>query len=123
MSAIDKHVPGSFCWPELGTTDTAAAKTFYSRLFGWATEDLPMGEGITYTILKLEGRRVWSGPWTDRAERILGRKREVGIDFNGQVVGVDHHEVVAHPLHLGELEPHISAPAVSSSGAVTASSR
>jgi hypothetical protein len=58
MSAIDKHVPGSFCWPELGTTDPAAAKIFYSQLFGWTTEDLPMGEGITYTLLKLEGREL-----------------------------------------------------------------
>lgn len=27
--------PGTFCWDELHTNDTAAAKKFYSSLFGW----------------------------------------------------------------------------------------
>jgi len=31
-------VPGTFCWNELSTADTAAARTFYTRLFGWTTK-------------------------------------------------------------------------------------
>jgi len=58
MAAIEKHAPGEFCWPELGTTDTAGAKVFYGQLFGWTPEDLPIGEGMTYTMLKLEGREA-----------------------------------------------------------------
>ncbi len=34
MTAIEKHAPGDFCWIELATTDQAAAKQFYSTLFG-----------------------------------------------------------------------------------------
>ena len=33
------YTPGTFCWVELATNDTAAAKNFYSNLFGWDAED------------------------------------------------------------------------------------
>ena len=56
MSHIDSHPPGSFCWLELATTDQAAAKSFYSSLFGWTPSDRPMGPGEVYTIFKLDGR-------------------------------------------------------------------
>ena len=48
---------GSFCWLELGTTDRKAAKDFYTKVFGWAAEDLPMGPD-TYTIFRLDGNDV-----------------------------------------------------------------
>ena len=56
MPTIDRHKPGSFCWIELGTTDQAAAKTFYTSLFGWAFNEFPMGPGELYTIFNLGGR-------------------------------------------------------------------
>lgn len=31
----------AFCWYELATNDTAAAKSFYTNLFGWSTKDSP----------------------------------------------------------------------------------
>jgi predicted enzyme related to lactoylglutathione lyase len=37
---------------ELSTTDTAKAKTFYSQLFTWKLEDMPMGPGMTYTMIQ-----------------------------------------------------------------------
>lgn len=55
---VNKHIPGTFCWVELGTTDQAAAKTFYSTLFGWGIEDMPMGPDSYYTMLKLKGKDV-----------------------------------------------------------------
>ena len=33
--------PGAPCWYELGTTDAAKAKAFYSSLFGWTWKDSP----------------------------------------------------------------------------------
>ena len=45
-----KH--GAFSWFELRTTDPAAAKDFYIKLFGWDTEEMPMGD-MTYTIVKV----------------------------------------------------------------------
>jgi predicted enzyme related to lactoylglutathione lyase len=48
-----KH--GAFGWFELMTTDPEAAKKFYGELFGWETKDMPMGEGMTYTVLNVNG--------------------------------------------------------------------
>jgi predicted enzyme related to lactoylglutathione lyase len=49
---------GSFCWLELGTTDRERAKTFYTNLFGWTADDMPMGPGMVYTMFRLGGGDV-----------------------------------------------------------------
>ena len=48
----ERPVPktGHFGWNELVTTNVAAAKKFYSGLFGWKSE--PFGKGLEYTLLK-----------------------------------------------------------------------
>lgn len=56
MPTTTQHAPGTFCWPELATTDQAGAKAFYTRLFGWEFVDSEMGPGEFYTMLKLKGR-------------------------------------------------------------------
>ena len=43
---------GSFVWNELNTRDLAAAKAFYSEVFGWTPNDLDLG-GMQYTEWKL----------------------------------------------------------------------
>jgi len=50
-----KHEPGTFCWVELATSDGAAAKTFYTSLFGWTADDAPGGGGV-YTTLRKNGK-------------------------------------------------------------------
>ncbi|HKX28375.1 MAG TPA: VOC family protein [Blastocatellia bacterium] len=55
---ISKHTPGSFCWAELATTDQAAAKRFYSELFGWGFNDVPIGPDSVYTMLQLRGKEL-----------------------------------------------------------------
>jgi predicted enzyme related to lactoylglutathione lyase len=59
--------PGHFCWFENGTTDVAAAKEFYSALFGWSYDDRQMGPGGTYSMLLLNGKQV-GGLYTMDAE-------------------------------------------------------
>jgi predicted enzyme related to lactoylglutathione lyase len=49
--------PGTFCWMELMTTDTAKAGSFYTKLFGWTTEEMDMGEFV-YTIFKKNDEMV-----------------------------------------------------------------
>jgi hypothetical protein len=44
------HAPGTFCWPELTTTDQAGAEKFYGELFGWTLARTPMGPDAHYTI-------------------------------------------------------------------------
>jgi predicted enzyme related to lactoylglutathione lyase len=41
-----------FVHVELNTTDPGKAKAFYSKLFTWTMEDMPMGPGMTYTMIK-----------------------------------------------------------------------
>jgi predicted enzyme related to lactoylglutathione lyase len=57
QAAVD-YKPGTFCWVELGTIDGEAAKKFYTGLFGWDSTDSPIGPGMVYTMLKLEGKDV-----------------------------------------------------------------
>lgn len=60
MTEVDRHEPGSFSWAELATSDPKAAKSFYTRLFGWSYEDSPMGPGPddVYTQFQIGGRNV-----------------------------------------------------------------
>jgi predicted enzyme related to lactoylglutathione lyase len=50
MPTVTTHAPGTFCWPELSTSDPIAAKKFYSGLFGWQIKDQDMGPQGVYTI-------------------------------------------------------------------------
>ena len=48
--------PGAFCWSELYTKDLAAAKKFYTGLFGWKAETHE--GGMAYTEWKVGDRTV-----------------------------------------------------------------
>ena len=61
MPNIEKHAPGAFCWAELATTDQNAAINFYSKIFGWSANNMPMGPNDFYTIFRLEGRDAAAG--------------------------------------------------------------
>jgi predicted enzyme related to lactoylglutathione lyase len=52
------YEPGTFCWVELATKDGAAAKTFYTSLFGWVVDDMPIPDGSTFTMLQKNGKQV-----------------------------------------------------------------
>ena len=52
------YLPGTFCWTDLTTTDQAAAKAFYVGLFGWEFEDMPVGEGVVYSMMRVDGKDV-----------------------------------------------------------------
>jgi predicted enzyme related to lactoylglutathione lyase len=68
MPRIDQHPPGSFCWFELATTDQAAAKQFYTRLFGWEVADFPIGPSEQYSIFRRGGRDT-AAAYTMREEQ------------------------------------------------------
>ena len=58
MTTTATHAPGTFSWADLGTPDPAAAKRFYTRLFGWSFEDRPISDGESYTIFDVGGKSV-----------------------------------------------------------------
>jgi len=58
MPVMETYAPGTFCWADLGSPDAAAAKRFYTALFGLTAEDRPMGPDAFYTMLTVDGRSV-----------------------------------------------------------------
>jgi len=48
---VNEH--GTLTWNELHTRDRDRAKDFYSKVFGWYSSDVDMGQGFTYTVVKL----------------------------------------------------------------------
>lgn len=59
MGARTEYAPGTFCWTDLGTTDVDGAKAFYTGLFGWEADDMPVGDGdFTYTMFRLGDKYV-----------------------------------------------------------------
>jgi uncharacterized protein len=58
MGERTSYPPGTFSWVDLQTSDPAAAKAFYSALFGWDYEDIPIGDGAAYSMAKLQDHSV-----------------------------------------------------------------
>ncbi|MGN9843343.1 VOC family protein [Nonomuraea sp. H19] len=46
--------PGSLGWVELYAPDPAAARGFYTAVFGWSVEDMPMGD-TSYSVISPAG--------------------------------------------------------------------
>ncbi|HEX7138776.1 MAG TPA: VOC family protein [Vicinamibacterales bacterium] len=47
--------PGALCWTELTTSDTKAAETFYTQLFGWVPKHSAPGSLMEYTEFSVGG--------------------------------------------------------------------
>lgn len=58
MPERTKYPNGTFCWPELATTDGEGAKKFYGAVFGWDLHDDPIGPDAIYTTALLSGKNV-----------------------------------------------------------------
>ncbi len=58
MTTLTRYAPGTPSWYELNTSDGKAAKDFYNNLFGWTSEDNPVGESMIYTMHQLGDRKV-----------------------------------------------------------------
>ncbi len=58
MANFDKHATGTFCWPELCTSNWKEGKAFYTQLFDWGADDQPIGEDIFYTMLQHQGADI-----------------------------------------------------------------
>jgi predicted enzyme related to lactoylglutathione lyase len=67
MAEYSSHAPGTFCWPELATTDQKSAVSFYRSLFGWEVNEQPIGPTETYSIFQIRGKDVGAA-YTMRAE-------------------------------------------------------
>jgi predicted enzyme related to lactoylglutathione lyase len=58
MHIVKGYPDGVFSWVDLSTTDTERAKAFYTGLFGWEYEDMPLGDFGFYTMYQIDGYNV-----------------------------------------------------------------
>src|SRR3954469_5198078 len=103
MGERTQYTPGTFSWADVTTTDQAAAKEFYSGLFGWEAEDMPVGDGIAYSMMKLGGRNVAAiSPQPEQ-------QREAGVPpmWNSYVTVESADDAAAK---AGELGATVNAP-------------
>jgi predicted enzyme related to lactoylglutathione lyase len=66
------YAPGTFCWPELTSTDQGAAEKFYTALFGWTIKETPMGPDSHYTIFLKDGQDVSALAQMDKEQEKRG---------------------------------------------------
>jgi predicted enzyme related to lactoylglutathione lyase len=84
---------GTFVWDELLTTDVDDAKRFYGEVFGWTSEDKPMGPA-TYTIFKRAGDTDVGG--------LMQRPREdIPVHWTTYIATQDADATVARAKELG----------------------
>jgi uncharacterized protein len=72
MGTRTKYTPGTFSWTDLTTTDQDAAKQFYTALFGWTAEDLPVGPDMVYSMMNIGEHRVAAISPQPEAQREAG---------------------------------------------------
>jgi predicted enzyme related to lactoylglutathione lyase len=104
MGERTQYTPGTFSWADVTTTDQAGAKEFYSGLFGWEAEDMPVGDGIYYSMMKLDGRSVAAISPQPQQQREAG----VPPTWNSYVT-VESADAAAE--RAGELGATVHAPA------------
>jgi predicted enzyme related to lactoylglutathione lyase len=72
MGERTKYTPGTFCWADLASKDQAASKAFYTELFGWDVEDMPVGDGVFYSMMSVGGKPVAAVGPQPQAQRDAG---------------------------------------------------
>jgi len=97
MSTLASTVPGTFCWPELTTTDQKAAVAFYRGIFGWDVSESPMGPGEVYSMFTLRGQEVGAA-CTLRPEQ---RQQGVPPHWGSYISVTNADESVARAKSLG----------------------
>jgi predicted enzyme related to lactoylglutathione lyase len=97
MAEYSSHAPGTFCWPELATTDQKSAVSFYRSLFGWDVNEQPIGPTETYSIFQLRGKDVGAA-YTMRAEE---RQHGAPPHWNAYVTVANADEAANRAKALG----------------------
>jgi uncharacterized protein len=103
VAEFTSHVPGTFSWPELSTTDQKAGSAFYSALFGWEINDIPMGPAGSYTMFQIRGKEVAAAAAQQPDEKKMG----VPSHWNNYVTvkNVDETTKLAQSLGATVLAP------------------
>ncbi len=145
MGERTKYPPGTFSWTDLTTTDQDAAKKFYGELFGWTAVDNPVGEGVVYSMMEIDGKPVagisaqpqqqadagvpplWNSYVTvESADAAADRAQKLGATVHApafDVMDVGRMAVIADPqgafFMVWEPKQHIGASLVNQRGVLT----
>jgi len=58
VAEFSSHIPGTFSWVELATTNQKAGVAFYRALFGWDVNEQSIGPNEVYSMFLLRGKEV-----------------------------------------------------------------
>jgi predicted enzyme related to lactoylglutathione lyase len=138
MGERTSYPSGTFSWAELATSDTDAAKSFYTAIFGWEYDDRPVPDGGVYSMARRDGKDVaavfgadqpphWNCYVTvETADAAVARAAELGGTVVAEpfdVLAVGRMAVIADPggaaLCLWEPRDNIGAALVNAPGAMT----
>ena len=73
MGERTSHAPGTFSWVDLVHDATRPARSASTAaLFGWDFDDLPVGDGVVYTMCLLDGKAVCAISAQQEQERSQG---------------------------------------------------
>lgn len=107
---VSKHIPGTFCWVELGTSDQEAAKKFYGEIFGWGVNDVPMGPDGVYTMFQLKGKDVAAAYTQGKEETSVGIPPNWGLyicvenaDESAKAITAAGGTVMAGPFDVSDV--------------------
>ncbi|MYR07973.1 hypothetical protein GTV32_17455 [Gordonia sp. SID5947] len=138
------HPVGDFCFAELSSSDQEGSISFYSNLFGWERRDDPIGDGVVFSDMFVDGRQVCEITPQDPAARAAGERPQwncyIAVDsaddsasrathFGGTVAvsprdvpGAGRLAVIADPqgasFRVWEARGHIGASLLDHPGAI-----
>lgn len=144
MAERTKYSPGTFSWIDLATPDQDGAKQFYGQLFGWTAVDNPVGEGMVYSMMQIDGKDVagigpqpeqqreagvpplWNSYVTvESADAAADKARKLGAELHApafDVMDVGRMAVIADPagayFMVWEPKQHIGSSLVNAPGAL-----
>lgn len=97
MGERTQYPPGTFSWTDLSTTDPDAARAFYAALFGWEADDMPAGEGVVYSMMRVGDKHVAAIAAQPDAQR------EAGVPplWNSYVTVASADDAAARAAELG----------------------
>ena len=97
MAEFTSHIPGTFSWVELATTDQKAGVAFYRALLGWDVNEIPIGPTDVYSMFTLRGQEVAAAATQQPDETKMG----VPPHWNMYVTVASTDEAVKKAQSLG----------------------
>ena len=142
MFEVTKYPHGTFSWADCSSSDPDKSKQFYSAVMGWAIDDLPLGEGMAYTMLKcndlnvaglgpmMPGQDAMPSYWTnyvnvDDADAVVSKAKDLGATIIAEPMDIfdsGRMAIIQDPngamLGLWQANNHIGASLVNTPGAM-----